>query len=199
MVSISDRIFARAAASAVRDPFYRFSDLQVVMTWGALFARRAFLFVGLSAAQKKYSAKRNRILSLFEGLLDVRIEWLSRVVLRCYASLVNAKVLPHTVVGFAVEKVTDFRFLNELEQANRHHVPLKTYIGTSSVETDFPPLASRATTSKTKDGENPAKFKPVGPPIIARNTKTPRLRTPVPTRALVARSPSIGLASLGKA
>jgi hypothetical protein len=198
-VSINDRLFARAAASAVKEPFYRFSDIQVVMTWGTLFARRAFMFVGLSAAQKKYSAKRHRVLSLFEGLLDMPIEWLSRVVLRCYASLVNRNILPHTVVGFALEKTIDFKFLNDLEQAQRHHVPLKTCIGTCSAETDFQPLASRASSSRTQNEEIPAKFKPIASPIITRNTNTPRVKRPVPARALVAHSPSIGLAPLGKA
>jgi hypothetical protein len=191
---INDTIFAKIAAHTLRNPLVRFSDVQAIMTWGTSFVRRAFHFIGLSTARRRYWGKQNRVLSLFDGLMDLRVEWLNRVVLRYYGSLVNTNRISHTVPGFAVEKIADYQFLSELDQMQRQQIALKTFLGTGCVEVDLPPVAPRAATSKKKPGD----IKPNAAKMIARNTKTPRLKKPVPARARVNRSQSSGSAPVVK-
>jgi hypothetical protein len=78
-----------------------------------------------------------------------------------------------------IEKITDYQFLNELDQMQRQQITLKTFLGTGCIGDDLPPVVTRAAMSKMK----PADAKSGVAKMITRNTKTPGLRKPVPPKA----------------
>jgi hypothetical protein len=187
LTAINEHIFAKTAALIVREPFLRFSDHQTLVTWGTLFVRRAFTFVGLAARARRYHAKRARIFGLFDGLQEMRVDWLNKMVLRYYASLVNTERIPHSVVGFAREKIIDFKFLSEIDMVPRQSVNLKAYLG-SAGEAE----AAAVTPLKAKDFSSSKRAT-----IVSRNAKSPRLRKPIPTaRTLNTRTPLRARAAL---
>jgi hypothetical protein len=187
MTAINDKLFGRTAALILKEPLARFSDLQALVTWGTLFVRRAFTFIGLAAAAGKYRAKRTRILALFEGLQDVRIEWMNKMVIRYYASLVNSDRIPHNMVGLPREKITDFKFLNEVDQVPRQSVNLKVFLGHIG-DTDVPASGSKVKTKPSQKSVPPTKRAP----IVSRNAKSPNVRKPMPVRPAISRSHSSG-------
>jgi hypothetical protein len=194
LTAINDRIFGKTAALIVREPFLRFSDHQTFITWGTLFVRRAFTFVGLAAAARRYHAKRTRVFNLFDGLQEMRVDWLNKMVLRYYASLVNTERIPHTVVGFARDKIIDFKFVSEIDVIPRQSVNLKTYLG-GACDPEVTDLAPSKPKTPTKDFAASKRS-----PIISRNAKSPRLRKPIPTaRGLNTRTPSCSRAALLRA
>jgi hypothetical protein len=197
--SINEPIYGRLAATTLRDPLARFADLQVIVTWLTLFLRKTFIFVGVSASLNRYEGKRMRILKLFEGLQDARVDWMNKAVIRYYSSLVNSERLKHNIVGFGLERITDFKFLNEVDLALRQSVSLKFFFDNCALEGDetLAPVSARPGTGKIRSSQSKPLLVSKPAAISHRKTSSPRLAVPIPGKSPPPRGSVVRSCSLG--
>jgi hypothetical protein len=194
--AFNDPIFGRSAAEVLREPLARFADLQVVVSWLTLFLRRTFIFVGVSAVIGRYHAKRMRILSLFESLQDSRIEWINESVIRYYSSLVNSERLRHNIVGIGLERITDYKFLNQVDDVVRQAPSIKGYFDCTNLDGEqcCSPVTARVVPAKIRSSQSKPTLIKKPRSLGARKTGSPRLAVPKPrtSPSTIVRSRSLG-------
>ena len=127
-LSVSDKLWSSTACEYVKDPLLKFADRQVIQFWMISFTKHAFAFVAMSCDKKKYQRKARMVITTFDTLYELGLEYLNALVTVCYSALVNAGKVPNVATHIPVNETVDKQFMRLVEDIEKYEVNLKDYM-----------------------------------------------------------------------
>ena len=149
-VALNNKLWSETATTVLLDVLPNYMDKSSVIAWLNNIIRRCFLFLGAAFLRNKYVKRRVLILSIFSTLYKLKKGWFCKNVMRLFSSLVNQKICLKSESSIPCDKITDFKFISEVEHASARKSNLKLMLISSADNGIVLPLSQRSKSSVTK-------------------------------------------------